>query len=328
MSNSLNCNESVFSGRGEMKMTNETTSTQQKLVVKLEENAMDSLVHGVEHHLYSKRNTDWKYVILHVFHSVELFLKARLAKHDESLIYRNNGNTVGADEAIDLLVKEAKLPLSQYAELQDSGKYKGKYKLGGALDALRIARNSIEHKEIALNPDEVQDFLAAAFVFLDNFVVEELGLSLKAELDELDEVREEELAENGGEIDDLESQSTYRTLSMAYLFYIQHMRTEGISILDPKEKWTDYHYFNCEMCDEEAIAVPDPTVKHPRVAHCFNCIAEYTVHYCLKCGEPYVSFLREWEKEMNISSYPDWVKSVDNEADSFCELCSDWINDH
>lgn len=54
-------------------MTNETTSAQQKLVVKLEENAMDSLVHGVEHHLHGRRNTDWKYVILHVFHAVELF---------------------------------------------------------------------------------------------------------------------------------------------------------------------------------------------------------------------------------------------------------------
>ncbi|WP_375491261.1 hypothetical protein [uncultured Nostoc sp.] len=80
-------------------MTNETTSNQQRLVVKLEENAMDSLVHGVEHHLYGRRNTDWKYVILHVFHAVELFLKARLAKHDESFIYKNrkSGNTVGSN---------------------------------------------------------------------------------------------------------------------------------------------------------------------------------------------------------------------------------------
>ena len=168
MSNSLNCNESVFSGGSEIEMTNEKTSTQQKLVVKLEENAMDSLVHGVEHHLYGRRNTDWKYVILHVFHAVELFLKARLAKHDESLIYRSNGNTVGADEAIELLVKKAKLFLFQYAELQESGKYKGKYKLGGALDALRIARNSIEHKEIALNPDEVQEVFSISLDTLLN----------------------------------------------------------------------------------------------------------------------------------------------------------------
>lgn len=282
-------------------------------------------MHGVEHHLYGRRNTDWKYVILHVFHAVELFLKARLAKHDESFIYKNrkSGNTVGADDAIDLLVTEAKLSLFQYTERQESGRYK----LGGELDALRKARNSIEHKEVALKPSEVKEFLGAAFVFLDTFVDKELGLSLKTELDNLDEIRKEELSENGVEVDDIESQSTYRTLSMAYLFYIQQMRTKGIPISDPKEKWNDYQYFTCEMCNEEAIAVPDPTAKYPRIAHCFNCLAEYTVHYCLKCEEPYVSFLQEWEKEVNIPSYPSWVNSVDNEADSFCELCSDWIDD-
>ncbi len=139
-------------------MTDELVSNQQGLVVKLEENAMDSLVHGVEHHIYGRRKTDWKYVILHVFHAVELFLKARLVKHDEVLIYRNrkNGNTVSSDEAVDLLVREVKLSsLFRYAERQESGKYR----LGGELDALRKARNAIEHKEVALKPDEVKNFL-------------------------------------------------------------------------------------------------------------------------------------------------------------------------
>jgi transcription elongation factor Elf1 len=298
----------VISDSKAIEMADETALNQQRLVVKLEENAMDSLVHGVEHHLYGRRKTDWKYVILHIFHAVELFLKARLAKHDEALIYRNrkNGNTVGSDEAIDLLVREVKLSLFRYAERQESGKYR----LGGALDALRKARNAIEHKEVALKPDEVKEFLGAAFVFLDTFVSEELGLSLKTELDALDEAREEELLEDGVEVDDLESQNTYRTLSMAYLFYIQHMWAKGIPILDPKEKWDDYQYFTCEMCDEEAIAVPDPTSKHLRIAHCFNCLAEYTVHYCIRCEQSYISFLKEWEKQVDVSSYPDWVNSV------------------
>jgi len=306
-------------------MTDEAVSNQQRLVVRLEENAMDSLVHGVEHHLYSRRKTDWKYVILHIFHAVELFLKARLAQHDETLIYRHkkNGYTVNSDEAIDLLVREAKLPLLRYAERQESGKYK----LGGALDALRKARNAIEHKEVALKQDEVKEFLSAAFVFLDTFVSEELGLSLKTELDTLDEARETELLEDGVEIDDTESQNTYRTLSMAHLFYIQHMQAKGIPISDPQEKWIYYQYFTCEICEEEAIVVPDPTSKYPRIAHCFNCLAEYTVRYCIRCQEPYISFLKEWEKQVDISSYPSWVNSVNDEADSFCEQCSDWIDD-
>jgi hypothetical protein len=304
-------------------MADESDLNHQKLAVKLEENAMDSLVHGVEHHLYGRRKTDWKYVILHVFHAVELFLKARLVKHDEALIYRKNGNTIGSDEAIDLLVREVKLSLFRYAERQESGKYR----LGGALDALRKARNAIEHKEVALSTDEVKGFLGAAFVFLDTFVSDELDLSLKAELDVLDEARQEELLEDGVEVDDIDSQNTYRTLSMAYLFYVQHMWAEGIPILDPKEKWIDHQYFTCEMCDKEAIAVPDPTSKYFRITHCFNCLAEYTVHYCLKCGQPYISFFKEWEDQFDVSSYPDWVNSVDNKADWFCELCSDWIDE-
>lgn len=322
----LKLNETVISDSKGIEMTDELVSNQQGLVVKLEENAMDSLVHGVEHHIYGRRKTDWKYVILHVFHAVELFLKARLVKHDEALIYRNrkNGNTVSSDEAVDLLVREVKLSsLFRYAERQESGKYR----LGGELDALRKARNAIEHKEVALKPDEVKNFLGAAFVFLDTFVSEELGLSLKTELDALDQAREEELIEEGVEVDDTESQNTYRTLSMAYLFYIQHMSAEGIPILDPKEKWIDYEYFTCEMCEEEAIAVPDPTSKYLRIAHCFNCLAEYTVNYCIRCGKPDIEFLKEWEKQVDLSIYPSWVDSVDSETDSFCELCSDWIDD-
>ncbi|EGJ29883.1 MULTISPECIES: hypothetical protein [Moorena] len=308
-------------------MENKTLSNQQRLIVNLEENAMDSLVHGVEHHLYGRRKTDWKYVILHTFHAVELFLKARLAKYNESLIYQNrkNGYTIGSDQAIDLLVNEAKVELSQYAEVQKSGKYEGKYKLGGALDDLRKARNSIEHKEIALDSDKVKKFLGTAFVFLDRFVSEELDLSLKTELDKLDEVRVDELSEDGVDIGNLESQSTYRTLSMACLFYIQHMKKEGIPVSNPKEKWY-YHYFTCEICDKEAVAVPDPTAKYSRVAHCFNCLAEYTINYCFRCEQPYISFLHEWEKDIDDSRYPSWVNSVDD-VDLCCELCSDWIDE-
>ena len=57
-------------------------------VLGLEENAMDSLIHGVEHFVDGGRPTDLKYTILHVFHALELFLKARLAKAHPLLIYQ------------------------------------------------------------------------------------------------------------------------------------------------------------------------------------------------------------------------------------------------
>lgn len=158
-------------------MTENSISEQQKPVITLEENAMDSLVHGIEHHLYGKRKSDWKYVILHVFHSIELFLKARLAKYDATLIYTNrkDGHTVNCDEAVNRLANEVNIPLDGYVERQSNNK---KYKLTGELGKLRRARNDIEHKEASLDKDEVSNFLGVAFRFLDDFVSQELGLSI------------------------------------------------------------------------------------------------------------------------------------------------------
>src|SRR5437773_1820574 len=96
---------------------------------------MDSLVHGVEHFINEEKPTDLKYTILHVFHAVELFLKARLAKDDPASIFRNprSNYTIGFqtslkrlnDIGIDVLEKNRK-----------------------DLDELSKLRNSIEHHQI------------------------------------------------------------------------------------------------------------------------------------------------------------------------------------
>lgn len=308
-------------------MVDGEVSTQQRLIIKLEENAMDSLVHGIEHHLYGKRQTDWKYVILHVFHAVELFLKARLAKHDETLIYSNrkNGHTVNCTEAINRLVKDVKIPLDSYVEYQKHGKNKDQYKLSGELETLREARNNIEHMEASLSQDEVTNFLGVAFRFLDDFVSRELGLSLEEELEALDYSRRGESLEED-EDEDISEQESYKALSMAYLSYVRYMADRGIP-LHPKEKEIDHSFLTCEMCYEEAIVVPDPTSKYPRIVHCFSCRTEYTVNYCIRCDTPYLSFLNEWEKGNISSEYPAWAKSIESETDLFCEACSDWIDD-
>lgn len=306
-------------------MTDGDVSTRQRLAIKLEENAMDSLVHGIEHYLYGKIKTDWKYVILHVFHAVELFLKARLAKHDETLIYNNhkNGCTVTCAEAINRLVKDVKIPLCSYVEYQEHGKHKGQYKLSGELETLREARNNIEHMEASLNQDEVTKFIGVAFRFLDDFVTRELELSLEEELEALDDSRREEPLE---EDEDISKQESYKVLSMAHLSYVRYMADRGIP-LHPKEKEIDHRFLTCEMCCEEAIVVPDPTSRYPRVARCFSCRSEYKVNYCIKCDEPYLSFLNEWKKGNSPAEYPDWVRFMECESDLYCEACSDWIDD-
>lgn len=50
------------------------------IIIGLEKNANDSLVHAVEHFVADEMPTDLKYAILHIYHAVELFLKAWLVK--------------------------------------------------------------------------------------------------------------------------------------------------------------------------------------------------------------------------------------------------------
>jgi hypothetical protein len=171
---------------------------QSQLVLTLEDNAMDSLVHGVEHYLYGKRKSDLKYVVLHVFHAVELFLKARLAQKDEKLIYNRKGNTVNTLEALVRLIKEVNVPLDSYVECQfNQDTNKPKYVMIGDLEQLRQARNGIEHNVVELDKAQVTNFLGAAFRFLDDFTYRELGLSLEEQLEALDDARWEELVEVG-----------------------------------------------------------------------------------------------------------------------------------
>jgi hypothetical protein len=83
----------------------------------------------------------------------------------------------------------------------------------------------------------------------------ELGLSLSEKLEELDELRWEEMIEAGMEEKDIPEQDSYQTLSLAYLSYIKHMSDRGIP-RHPKERF-DYSFFACELCGEEAVVLPD-----------------------------------------------------------------------
>lgn len=308
-------------------MAQQDTSKQQKLVITLEENAMDSLVHGIEHHLYGKRQSDWKYIVLHVFHAIELFLKARLAKHDEKLIYTNrkNGHTVSCVEAIGRLVNEVNIPLDSYVEYKSNGKQAAKYQLAGELEELRQARNDIEHKEASLDKDAVNKFLGVAFRFLDDFVSLELGLSLSEKLEELDELRWEEMIEAGMEEKDIPEQDSYQTLSLAYLSYVKHMSDRGIPI-HPKKR-VDYSFFACELCGEEAVVLPDPR-SYSAITYCYNCRAKYEGHTCARCEQTYIEYLGEWEKGDNPPEHPNLESLLNSEEEvSFCEVCQDWIAD-
>jgi hypothetical protein len=318
------------------------TSSEPSLVERLQSNAMDSLVHGVEHHIHGTREYDLKYVILHVFHAVELFLKARLAKHDELLVYKKNGSTIGADYTIDLLIREAHIDLSKYIEDRDPKKYPGEKQLGGNLKKLKEARHNIEHKEISNSQDGIKIILGEVFNFLDSFVERELGLNLKNELDKLDLIRNDELSDIGANIDEDEIESTYRTLSMSYLFYHRHMMEQGII----SYKFCEHDLFTCEECGEESVVFPDPTldsseISKYKLAHCFNCWSMHSITICARCEALSASLDCSWkdrqleEYTVSISNpiintneddeYPEDIG--DENFDGFCDNCQDWIDD-
>lgn len=122
-------------------------------VLGLEQNAMDSLEHGVEHFVNEEKPTDLKYTILHTFHAVELFLKARLAKVNPQLIFTRNHYTVDYRTLIDRL-ENAGVNLSEQNRHD--------------LDALRGIRNSIEHHQIQGNRRDIEHYLGRAMYFLDS----------------------------------------------------------------------------------------------------------------------------------------------------------------
>jgi hypothetical protein len=318
------------------------TSSEPSLVERLQANAMDSLVHGVEHHIHGTREYDLKYVILHVFHAVELFLKARFAKYDELLVYKKNGNTIGADYTIDLLIRAAHIDLSKYVEDRDPKKYPGEKQLGGNLKKLKEARHNIEHKEIGNSQDDIKIILGEVFNFLDGFVGRELGLNLKNELDKLDSIRNDELSDIGADIDEDEIESTHRTLSMSYVFYHRHMMEQGII----NYKFREHNLFTCEECGEESVAFPDPTldlseISNYKLAHCFNCWSMHSITVCARCEALSANFDCSWKDRqleaptVSISNpilntneddeYPEDIE--DDNFDGFCDNCQDWIDD-
>lgn len=248
-------------------------------VLGLEQNAMDSLEHGVEHFVNEEKPTDLKYTILHTFHAVELFLKARLAKVNPQLIFTRNHYTVDYRTLIDRL-ENAGVNLSEQNR-QD-------------LDALRVIRNSIEHYQFQGNRRDIEHYLGRAMYFLDSFLQHELGINLEEQLDE----------------------DTYRTLSEALYSYKERLEKaeERVKkVCDEMERDAFLEKIpylcerlRCEECGEETVLIPDPTSTDDKV-HCFFCEARFFVESCVRCGSYMLSSLHSHLKkdrdEPNICEY-------------------------
>lgn len=234
------------------------SSAQHDFVLDIEANALSSLRHGIDHFVaYDTNPSDLKFALIHVFHAVELFLKARLAKEHHLLIYAKPESMITGDSytvGFDALV----------ARLRNAGISFQREDLE-SLDFLRKIRNSIEHHEIKANRDEVKAYIGRAARFLERFINDELALILQNEVDD----------------------PTYQTLKEAIYSYkerVERAKSELENSLpgDPKDRM-EYGIESCPECGENTIVIPDDTSNDGRV-HCFFCGERFSFEACDRCG--------------------------------------------
>lgn len=227
-------------------------------VLEIEDNALTSLKHGIEHFVtYEGNPIDLKFALIHVFHSVELFLKARLAKEHPLLIYSrpecsisDDAHTVGFDDLI--------------GRLRNAGIVLPKDDIE-SLDFLRKFRNSIEHHKIKSSKEVVKNFIGRAARFIEFFLEDQLEIILKEEVD----------------------RKTYRTLAEAIYTYEERLKKTREEIdnylpMDGKDR-LEYYIEWCPDCGEETVPIPDPT-SDDEFARCFFCDEKFYFMRCRRCG--------------------------------------------
>lgn len=270
-------------------------------VLDLEHNALSSLLHGIQHYvdalalLNARINTpqkltanNFKFAIIHIFHAVELFLKARLAEAHPLLIYSKPENEINDDshtvrfEALMGRLKNLGVIFSK-EDRQD-------------INALQKMRNSIEHHKIEKNMKDVELYVGRAARFLENFLKNELGMTLKKEILKEDPEKGEE---------------TYRILAEAIHSYderLQRAKEEMNEHLpaDLKERFIEHEIVLCDTCGEKTIVIPDDRYEDDQT-QCFFCREEYHSKHCTRCGHPILS-----DSPLGIES---------------CNPCSDCWND-
>ena len=241
--------------------------------ISLEQNALDSLIHGVEHFVEASKDTDLKYTLLHVFHAVELYLKARLAQIDQLLIFADQKmqHTIDFRTSIDRL-RTVGISLSEQ-NIKD-------------LNSLRQIRNSIEHYQLQHDRAKVEYYIGRAMYFLDRFLQDELGMNLEDKLDK----------------------NTYHILTEALYTYqerlkkaeerlkkVQKEMEKGVRL---KEIPFLYTVLLCDACGEEMIIIPDPTAPRGTV-HCFFCDARFFVETCERCSSYILLSLQTFSEDEN-----------------------------
>lgn len=251
-------------------------------ILELEQNALDSLTHGIEHFMERKRPTDIKYSVLHVFHAVELFLKARLAKAHPLLLYQKPEVPLNKSPTVDFS--------SLLGRLHNVGCSFSKQSLDD-LTYLRQVRNSIEHHHVEEHRDTLEEYVARTLRLLDGFLEKELGILLKERLEKKAYHMMSELLYSYEERLEKAQREMKLYLPSDAEIYNSKGLVEAITLI-------------CEECGEETIVIPDPTSNDGTV-HCFFCGADFYMTVCERCNEPMLS-MKPFDEEHSLICVNCW----------------------
>ena len=229
----------------------------ENIEIGLEENALDSLKHGIEHFVIDKRNTDLKYAILHIAHSVELFVKARLAKEHFLLIFTKPENSTDDDKTVTLDEAIKRLEAVKIKFNEDS-------KL--AFNELQKTRNRVQHYKLTFSKEEIKNIIGRSIKYLEIFLNQELNIVLRNNL----------------------SKDTYEVLADAIFSYeelLAKAKEEMNNYLPSGKERLDYKIDICSNCGNQTIIYPVSSRKDENhLVECFFCHQEFEVGECSRCG--------------------------------------------
>ena len=229
------------------------------LELDLLENAIDSMVHGLEHYVEGNRSiANYKFAILHITQGVELILKEKLSREHWVLIYEkvekpHKSRTIGFETAVERLQSVCNISLDKYIR---------------GLRRLRNARHEIEHYKVSLSEQEATALIGSNIPFLMEFLEDELETTLK------EHIADEEIWQE--------------LLLIKEVYSLAKQKAEEeVTPLRWEERDGGYFWLkSCPACGEEYLMRRD---RSEQEAECLLCKHVSELKSCWRCGELFPS---------------------------------------
>ena len=127
--------------------------------------AVESYQHGIEHYFEGSPKSR-KFSLLHIDHSIELFLKEKMVDLGKS-IYKSDGKTVSIHEAFSSLKKSISIPEQP------------------RLEELHDLRNVIQHKGVLPDQPTMDFYAKLSYKFVKRFCNDEFGMAINTILPQI-----------------------------------------------------------------------------------------------------------------------------------------------